>query len=282
MLWYKSTELYVFTVSDGLRTESGGKVKTSAKRSEVCVAAIVLGILGIVCLAYGVTVMMIWSGTWFFGVWYVLGVVFLAFAWALHAGAWDSLPLMVRRVIQGFVGVCAIVLIATQACALSGFSAHEEDDLDYIIVLGAQVRETEPSAVLRYRLDSAYDYLLENPETICIVSGGQGPNEPSPEAHVMASYLQRRGIPEERIIVEDQALNTNQNICYSMRFFDENSARVGIVTNDFHVFRGVRIARKQGIDHVCGIVAPSRVWYLPNNLLRESFGIAKDFVRGNI
>ena len=245
-------------------------------------AVVVLGILGVICLAYGVTVMMIWSGTWFFGVWYVLGVLFLAFAWVLHSGAWDAAPLVLRRVVHVFAGVCVAVLVATQACALSGFSQHGEDNLDYIIVLGAQVRETGPSSVLRYRLDTACDYLRDNPETMCIVSGGQGFNEPVPEAHVMAAYLEEQGIDGVRIIVEDQALNTYQNIRNSMQFFDADTAHVGVVTNDFHVFRGVRIAHKQGVEHVCGVSAPSKKWYLPNNLLRETLGIAKDFVRGNL
>lgn len=54
--------------------------------------------------------------------------------------------------------------------------------LDYIIVLGAQVRKDGPSPVLKYRLDKAVEYLNENPDTVCIVSGGQGSNEPWSEA----------------------------------------------------------------------------------------------------
>ena len=49
------------------------------------------------------------------------------------------------------------------------------------LVLGAQVHKTRPSLVLQYRLDKAIDYLESNPNTICIVSGGKGANEPFPE-----------------------------------------------------------------------------------------------------
>ena len=58
--------------------------------------------------------------------------------------------------------------------------------------------------------------------------------------------------------------------------------RVGIVTNNFHVFRSVAIARKQGLADVCGIAAPSTAFYLPNNLFREVFGITKDALWGNL
>lgn len=244
--------------------------------------AIVLCILGVFCVFYGVTVMLVGSGTWFFAVWYVLAVCFFAAAGIAHADVWPLVPVVIRRMVEGFVALCLGLVLVTQACALSSFNAQGEDDLDYIIVLGAQVRESGPSAVLRYRLDTAYDYLQANPDTVCIVSGGQGPNEPKPEAHAMAAYLADRGIDKGRIIQEDQSLTTYQNIRNSMQLFDADTARVGVVTNDFHVFRGVHIAHRQGIEHVCGIAAPSNVWFLPNNLLRESMGIAKDFAKGNL
>ena len=57
---------------------------------------------------------------------------------------------------------------------------------------------------------------------------------------------------------------------------------MGIVTNNFHLFRGMRIARKAGIVNVCGIAADSNPLYLPNNMVRESLGLAKDFLAGNI
>ncbi len=62
-------------------------------------------------------------------------------------------------------------------------------NLDYIIVLGAQVKESGPSVILRYRLDRTVSYLKENDNTLVIVSGGQGANEKATEASVMKEYL---------------------------------------------------------------------------------------------
>ena len=67
-----------------------------------------------------------------------------------------------------------------------------------------------------------------------------------------------------------------------MSFIDPANDHVAIVTNDYHLFRGMAIARKQGIAHVSGIAAGATPWYLPNNMARESFGLAKDFVFGNL
>lgn len=241
-----------------------------------------LCLLGAVCALYGVAVMMLGSGTWFFAVWFAIAAVLFGAAGAVHAQVWETLPVILRRVLQIAFGACVALVAVTQACAISGFNAQGEDDLDYIIVLGAQVRETGPSVILKYRLDAASDYLQANPETMCIVSGGQGPNEPVPEARIMAEYLEGRGIESSRIIQEDQSSTTYQNIHNSMQLFDAETARVGVVTNNFHVFRSVHIARKQGITHACGIASGSNVRYLPNNLLRESFGITKDFLKGNL
>ena len=146
--------------------------------------------------------------------------------------------------------------------------------LDYIIVLGAQVRKDGPSPVLKYRLDKAVEYLNENPDTVCIVSGGQGSNEPWTEAEGMAQYLQEKGIDTARILTEDQSQTTEQNITNSKMLMKEG-ASVGIVTNNFHVFRALQIAKKYGLSDVCGIAADSTPKYLPNNMLREFFGEMK-------
>lgn len=98
------------------------------------------------------------------------------------------------------------------------------------------------SPVLKYRLDKAVEYLNENPDTVCIVSGGQGSNEPWSEAEGMARYLQEKGIDTARILTEDQSQTTGQNITNSKKLMKEG-ASVGIVTNNFHVFRALQIAK---------------------------------------
>ena len=164
-----------------------------------------------------------------------------------------------------------------EGCVISQMHAKGKAGLDYIIVLGAQVRENGPSPVLKYRLDKAVEYLEENPDTICIVSGGQGKNEPWSEAEGMAQYLKTQGIDENRIRLEDQSLTTEQNVTNSQKLMEEG-ASVGIVTNDFHVFRAKQIAKKYGLKDVCGIAAGSSPLYLPNNMLREFFAEIKFLV----
>ena len=245
--------------------------------------ALVLGILGLLCIIGGASVMLLNSGTAFFAVWYALGAMLLAAGWGVHAGMWAALPVLARRAIIAMVCVALAVFGFTQTLILSQIGVQGEPDLDYVIVLGAQIYgDGSPSPVLKYRLDAALDYLQDNPRTKCIVSGGQGHNEPYPEADGMARYLREHGIAQERITLERTSTTTRENIVNSMELMDSTDASVGIITNNFHVYRATRIARKAGLGNACGIAGGSTLIYFPNNLLRESLGLIKDFAVGNI
>ena len=225
---------------------------------------------------------MIKSGSRFYLVWAAGGVFLLVLAYLLHSGLWDRIPIMLRRIFGAAVLAGAVLFVIVECCIISRFHDQGRENLDYIIVLGAQMKPAGPSAVLKFRLDAAYDYLTENADTICILSGGQGSNEPCSEAEGMYRYLTDRGIAPERLMMEDRSTDTSENIAYSMALIGRRDVSVGIVTNNFHVFRGVRLAKAAGFTDVCGISARSNVYFQLNNMVREFFGIMKDLVCGNL
>ncbi len=252
-------------------------------------ATAVLAALGALCAFYGLTVLATGSGTAFFAVWLALAAVLFGLAAATRLGLWGRLPKAALVGGGAVLGALLVLFVAVECLVATGFAQKGEPGLDYLVVLGAQVREDGPSTVLRYRLDAAYGYLAANEGTVCVVSGGQGPNEPWTEAQGMADYLVERGIDPARIVQEGASTSTVENLANSMGLMAAESGgaglgdlRVGIVTNDFHVFRAVGIARHLGLEGACGIAAPSDPWYLPNNLLREFLGVAKDFLAGNL
>ena len=168
-----------------------------------------------------------------------------------------------------------------------GTAAKRADKVDAnaLIVLGAAVHGDRVTWVLSNRLDTAADYLMAHPDTICVVSGGQGGGETVTEASAMQKYLvERKGIASDRILVEDKATSTLENFEYSKALIEETlgkNARIAFVTTDFHVFRASRVAKKAGIDAE-GLAAPD-VWYIRiNNFLRECVGIVVYGVRGDI
>jgi len=189
-----------------------------------------------------------------------------------------------------FLRIIGITLIAIGLCIFTFvegtiiFHANQEadQDMDYLIVLGAQVRGTRVTKTLQKRLDTATIYLKENPKTLAIVSGGQGAGEDISEAEAMKKYLLEQGIAENRIIKEDKSTNTDENIRYSKNIINDEDATTAIVTNGFHVYRAVAIAKKQGLNHVQGLAAPSDQILLINYYVREVLGVIKDKVVGNL
>lgn len=245
-------------------------------------SAILFIVIGVLCTLYGIMVLMVQSGTSFFVVWFGLGALFLLLGFGLHNHFFERIPKMLRTLLLIVVCAGVLMLAVCEGFVLRGFGSRAPAGLDYLIVLGAQVREDGPSVVLKYRLDAAAQYMKDNDSTICIVTGGQGPNEPFSEGEGMKEYLVKIGIPADRIIVEDQARNTIQNIAYSKALMSSPDAPTAIVTNNFHVTRSLALAQKQGLTNVYAIAAPSTPQYLPNNMLREFFGLSKDFLQGNI
>ncbi len=239
-------------------------------------------LLGLLCFGYGGAVFGIRSGGRFYYFWGLCGAAFIVLAVMNYFKVWDKLPKSVRKVILTALITGVIIFAFVQGIILSYFGSEGGPGLDYIIVLGAQVKEEGPSSALKYRLDKAYDYLVVNEDTMCIVSGGQGYNEPFSEALGMRDYLVGRGIDADRIIMEDKSTDTSENIAYSSVFINKDSDSVGIVSNNFHVFRGVSLAKHMGIKNICGIAADSDAFFLINNMVREFFGILKDLACGNL
>lgn len=226
------------------------------------------------CLLYGIRILSIRSGTRFYLVWFALALAFAGVFVLAKKSLWQRAPRALRRAVTVVIAAGLAAFVLVEGLIMTDFFDKAEDGLDYLIVLGAQVRENGPSYVLKQRLNAALDYLKRNPETKCIVSGGQGANEPFPEADGMADYLIANGIDPERIIREGASASTEENIRNSMAFM-EPGASAGIVTNNFHVYRALRTAERCGLTNVCGHAGRTTALYLPNNMLREFFGVMK-------
>lgn len=255
-------------------------------------AGLVFIALGAAFAAYGVAVMTVWSGSLFFCFWYVVGAACVGVGVAMRTGAWEAVPLPLRAALAAAAAVVVAVVAVTSVTVMREAEASRPqrlpDDLEYVVVLGAQVRQDgSPSPVLRYRLDAAYDYAATHPVCKVVVSGGQGLNEPMSEADCMATYLRERGLDQARVLREDRATNTVENVRFAAEVMrgqgsDPATAKVGVVTNDFHLYRAVRLARHAGVPGAVGVWAKSTPLYLPNNLARECLGIAKDTLQGNM
>lgn len=241
-------------------------------------------ILGVLCILYCLCIALsVGFGTRFFFVWGAMGAAFLALGYVLGNDDWmEAIPGWMKITACCAAGGCILIFLIVQGLILSRFGAQPSPGADYCIVLGAQMKGNGPSEVLRRRLDAALEYLMENQDTLVIVSGGQGTNEPVSEAQGMYDYLTAAGIAPERILLEDKSENTYANLRNSSEMLDKQQNSVVVVTNNFHMYRAMGIAQKMGYTQVDGLSADSVLGILPNNLLREFFGVIKDMLVGNL
>lgn len=148
-----------------------------------------------------------------------------------------------------------------------------------LIVLGCQVNGKKPSRMLRTRIEAAYDYLIKNPDTKCIVSGGKGANEGISEAQCMFNELTEKGISPDRIYMEEQSTNTEENIKFSKEIIKRENLNenLAIVTNEFHELRSSIIAHKQGCSSGA-VSAKTPTYLLANFATREILALAAEIV----
>ena len=158
---------------------------------------------------------------------------------------------------------------------------RKHPNLEYIIVLGAHVEGTRLTKALLERTRRALQYLEENPETKAVLSGGKGDGESITEAQAMCNYLVEHGIDRERLILEEKSTSTTENLKFSLGMIGLNHS-VGIVTNNFHVFRGTAIGKKCGCREIYPIPSRYRSWRLLIYIPREILAIIKDKLMGNM
>lgn len=168
------------------------------------------------------------------------------------------------------------------AAAVTGMmmeAAHTKDssqNASVVIVLGCQTDGYNPSAMLASRLQKAREYLEQHPEAVTIVSGGLGETEGVSEAESMRAWLEQNGVNPDKIIMEDQSANTEENLLYSaqlMKKHDLGKSAV-IVTDWWHELRGVRWAQREGLSVTA---EPCATWplLLPVFYVRELCGLTR-------
>ena len=236
-------------------------------------------ILGAACVAYYV-VIGLWSrfGLSLSWLWPVLGAAFIAAG--LLAGR--PLPKWLRIGWRALLGIALAALIALEIPVISGMRAAAPANLDSLIVLGARVEANGPSPALTRRLNAVMAVLDDHPDAVIIASGGQGADEPMSEAQCIRDELVARGVDPARILTEDRSTTTAENMAFSAGLMADQAASAGIVTNNFHVWRAVRTAKRAGLSNACGIAEEYTGPTLLHYMVREAVCIAVDGLLGRL
>lgn len=193
-------------------------------------------------------------------------------AWRKKSG---KIVLLTAGVPAGLV----ILLAAIETGCMIHAATEEPTEDATLVVLGCRTYGDRPSIMLASRLDAAYEYLTEHPDAVCVVSGGQGPDEPVSEGEFMYQYLVKKGIAAERIYRETESTSTRENLQFSKAIIEKDGLNpdIAIVTNEYHEYRASMVAQALGLDHGA-VPAGTPWWLLPTYYVRELYGIIYEWV----
>ena len=170
-----------------------------------------------------------------------------------------------------------VVFAATEAVIIRASLGNSGESCDYLVVLGAKVNDGGPSRALRDRINAAYDYLMAHPDTVAVLSGGQGPDEPTTEALCMYNELVALGIDPARLLMEDQSTNTWENLKFTLALLEKKTGTVpteiALISSEFHLYRAGLFARRLGLTAV-GVPAETTLPVLKvNYFIREAVAV---------
>ena len=176
--------------------------------------------------------------------------------------------LLIILLILGLLTVLAIILINLRVGSYSTDRIYNEVDSvpaeDRIaIVLGARVRNGEPSDMLYDRVITSVELYKAGKTRKLLFSGGDD------EAEVMKKIAVENGVPEADIVLDDQGLRTYDSCIRAKQTF--TVANAIIVTQDFHLPRSIYLCQSLGVDSI-GMNAKRRIYQA------EGFGWNREYL----
>lgn len=251
------------------------------KSNVIDLLEIILGIASFVyyfvCVAYegrGVSILYAWM---------ILGIVLIVkgiigLAFRTKNNKILRVCILVFDVMFGMFFVCFVTF---SAFVVHDMNDKPAEDCDYIIVLGAGLNGDEPSQVLQNRIDAAYNYLIDNEDTMVIGTGGQGEGEYISEGLCIANELISMGISEDRILYENQSTTTVENFRFALEKISDEPESIGVVSSGFHIFRAKLILSDYTDATVYGIPATGQNVMTLHYILRELIVLIVDLLLGN-
>ncbi|MBQ1193453.1 MAG: YdcF family protein [Lachnospiraceae bacterium] len=176
--------------------------------------------------------------------------------------------------IVGFAILICFTFAIIETCFMVHAAGKTPQNGSTLIVLGCKVNGEQPTLMLRERLDAAYEFLIANEDSLCILSGGKGNGEDISEAECMYKYLIDKGIRSSRLYIEDKSTSTRENLAFSYKIIEKYDLpkNIAIATNEFHIYRAGIIAEELGLEYT-SVSASTAWWLLPTYYVRELYGI---------
>lgn len=187
---------------------------------------------------------------------------------------------LIFALIIAAAGIMFAIAINSYVCSFSEkyiFSPENLDELsaDCIIVLGAGLKpDKTPSDMLKDRLDTAI-YLYKNGVSDKLLFSGDHGKKNYDEVNSMKKYALSEGVPEKDIYLDHAGFSTYDSVSRAKEIFCVSSPV--IVTQEYHLYRAVFLARKLGLKAAGVNSDPRRYRGESQRQLREIAARIKDF-----
>ena len=234
-------------------------------------------LLSAVLVALGLSMYFVFTAVRFSGFLCLCGAVFFLLWGFLEARRKKKAARILRRVLLVGVTLGLTVFSILETLVIVRGRTDTKSVPAAAVVLGAGVNGRTPSLSLAVRLQACLDYIADKPDIPIVVTGGQGPGEQITEARCMADWLIAHGVDERRILLEERAENTAENIRYSREMLAAAGVGplepVAVVSADYHLCRAGLLWGK-GFIPVAARMPRRHLLLTVNYYIREAFGIA--------
>ncbi|NLA36539.1 MAG: YdcF family protein [Actinobacteria bacterium] len=179
---------------------------------------------------------------------------------------------LVSLTIAAFVVYIVGTFIQVLVVSTGDESAEASGVAEAAIVLGAAQYNGRPSEVFKRRLDHAVELYEDELVPRIVVTGGAAEGDRYTEAYSGLTYLIRRGVPDEDVIVVDDGASTWESLAASGRVLrSEGIDHVVLVSDPYHSLRLKGIADEIGLD---ALVSPTESGTPLRQLVRETGAVS--------
>jgi vancomycin permeability regulator SanA len=173
------------------------------------------------------------------------------------------------------LGISTYVKSSTSKYILSEENAAAIEDVDAVLVLGCLVRGDTPSDMLKDRLICGIQLYNIGAAPKLLMSGDHGQKDYN-EVGAMKKYAIKSEVPSKNIFMDHAGFSTYESMYRAKAIFGVD--KVIIVTQRYHLYRAIYIARKLGIE-AYGVSADLRTYAEQTNRdVREAAARCKDYL----
>jgi vancomycin permeability regulator SanA len=162
---------------------------------------------------------------------------------------------LIRRVIS-FV-LLLVIVIPLYAAGSIWYTAKNTtaEKSDVILVMGAAQFDGRPSEVLLARLNQAKSIFKAGLAPRIYTVGGGAPGDRTTEAAASKAWLIDNGISKTNVLAIAKGRDTlSSTKAYVEQMRKSNFASVVIVTDPYHCYRAIKMAKDRGIKPTCSAV----------------------------